>query len=62
MLFKEITAVYCRNHKKHINALCRQNAEFLFVKACDMYSDHWALKDYLSCCMKKSNHCLGEPG
>jgi hypothetical protein len=28
MLFREIIAVYCENHKEHINTLCGQNAEF----------------------------------
>jgi hypothetical protein len=33
MLFKEIIAVNCENNMKSINALCRQNAELLIVKA-----------------------------
>jgi hypothetical protein len=28
MLFRETIAVYCENHKEHINTLCEQNAEF----------------------------------
>jgi hypothetical protein len=33
MLFRgEKIAVYCKNHTKHINALCGQNAEFLYVR------------------------------
>jgi hypothetical protein len=31
MPFKEIIAVYCENHAKHANALCRQNAEVFIV-------------------------------
>jgi hypothetical protein len=28
MLFVERVAVYCENHREHINTLCEQNAEF----------------------------------
>jgi hypothetical protein len=28
---KEIIAVYCENHAKHTNTLCRQNAEAFSV-------------------------------
>jgi thioredoxin-related protein len=28
MLFGETVAVYCENHTKHTNTLCKQNAEF----------------------------------
>jgi hypothetical protein len=31
-LFKEIIYVYFENRMKHINALCRQNAEFMNVE------------------------------
>jgi hypothetical protein len=40
MLFREITAVYCENHTERTNTLCRQNAEFLYIKACGTYSYH----------------------
>jgi hypothetical protein len=33
MLFRETTAVYCENHKKHKNTLSGQDAEFQYVKA-----------------------------
>jgi hypothetical protein len=33
MLFKETVAVYCENHTKHTDTLCRQNVEFQCVKA-----------------------------
>ena len=32
MLYKEIIAVFSKIHKKHINALYGQSAEFLNVK------------------------------
>jgi hypothetical protein len=32
MLFREIIVVYFECHTKHINTLCRQNAEFYKVK------------------------------
>jgi hypothetical protein len=32
MLFREIIAVYCDDHKKHIHALCGTNAEFFMLK------------------------------
>jgi hypothetical protein len=38
MLFREIIAVYCENHKKHINALCGQNAEFFNIQFCGKYN------------------------
>jgi hypothetical protein len=41
MLFKEIMAVYCGNHKT-INTLSRQNAELNVAGG--KYSYNWALK------------------
>jgi len=32
MLYREIIAVYCQIHTKHINTLCGQNVEFVNVK------------------------------
>jgi hypothetical protein len=32
MLFREIIAVYCENHTEHINTLCGQNAETLYIR------------------------------
>jgi translation initiation factor IF-1 len=32
MLFRETVAVYCENHAEHINTLCGQNAETLYIK------------------------------
>jgi hypothetical protein len=36
ILFREISAVYCQSHKKHINEFCGQNAEFLNVRVVHM--------------------------
>jgi hypothetical protein len=44
MLFREISDVYCENHTEHTNTLCGQNAEFSYVKAGGIYSNHSALK------------------
>jgi hypothetical protein len=38
MLFRKITAIYCKNHAEHINTLCEQKAEY--VKASGMYANH----------------------
>jgi hypothetical protein len=40
MLFKEIIAVYCGNHTKHMS----KNADFLIVEAGGTFSYHKALK------------------
>jgi translation initiation factor IF-1 len=32
MLFGETVAVYCENHTEHINTLCGQNAETLYIR------------------------------
>jgi translation initiation factor IF-1 len=32
MLFAETVAVYCENHTEHINTLCGQNAENLYIR------------------------------
>jgi hypothetical protein len=37
MLFREPIAVYYENHTEHINTLCGQNLEFLFVKESGTY-------------------------
>jgi hypothetical protein len=44
MLFREIIAVYCENHTKHINTLCEQNKGFLNVKSNGTYIYHFALQ------------------
>jgi hypothetical protein len=44
MLCKELIAVYSENHKKLINAVCRQNTELFISKSCDTYSYQWTLK------------------
>jgi len=44
MLYREIIAVCCGIHTKHINTLCGQNVELLTVKSGGTYSDHWAFK------------------
>jgi hypothetical protein len=46
MLFGERVAVYCENHTEHTDALCGQNAEFYYVKACGTYSNQWGLKGH----------------
>jgi hypothetical protein len=33
ILFRKTVAVYCENHTEHTNAMCKKNAEFLYVKA-----------------------------
>jgi hypothetical protein len=43
MLFRETIAVYCENHTEHTNTLRGQNAEFYYVKAGRIYSNHSAL-------------------
>jgi hypothetical protein len=37
MLFKETDAVYCDNHKEHINTLWGQNTEFQYVQVGGTY-------------------------
>jgi hypothetical protein len=32
MLFRETIAVYCENHTEHVNTLCGQNAETLYIR------------------------------
>jgi hypothetical protein len=44
MLYSEIIAVCSQIHTKHINALCGQNVEFLYVEPGGTVSNHWALK------------------
>jgi hypothetical protein len=48
LLYREIIAVCSEIHTKHINALCGQNTEYLYVKAGGTYSNHWATKCYSS--------------
>jgi hypothetical protein len=43
-LYREIIAVCSEIHTKHINTLCGQNVELLYVKPGGTYSDHWVLK------------------
>jgi hypothetical protein len=38
MLFRETAAVYCENHTEHINTVCGQNTEILYVKAGGTYT------------------------
>ena len=45
MLYREIIAVCSQIPTKHINTLCRQNAELLNVRPGGTYSDHLAIKD-----------------
>jgi len=44
MLYREIIAVCSQIHTKHINKLCEQNVEFVYIKPGGTYSDHWVLK------------------
>jgi len=44
MLYREIIAVCSQIQTKHINTVCRQNVEFVNVKAGGTYSDHRALE------------------
>jgi hypothetical protein len=44
MLFRETIDIYCENHTEHTNTLRGQNAEFEYVKAGGIYSNHSALK------------------
>jgi hypothetical protein len=37
-LIKEVIAVYCENHTKHINLFCGDNAKLLDVKVGGTYS------------------------
>jgi hypothetical protein len=37
MLFREIIAVYCKNHIEHTNTPREQNAEILNIKASGTY-------------------------
>jgi hypothetical protein len=45
MLYREIIAVCSETHTKHINTLCGQNVEFVYVKPGGTYSKNWALKE-----------------
>jgi hypothetical protein len=45
MLFIEIIAVYCRDHRKGTNTLCRYNVNFLSIDAGGTYSYQEVLKD-----------------
>jgi hypothetical protein len=45
-----ILFVYCDIHARFRNTLCEQNAEFLDLKAGDMYSCQCALKGYNMYC------------
>jgi hypothetical protein len=40
MLFGETVAIYCENHTEHTDTLCGYNAEFWYVKAGGMYTNH----------------------
>jgi hypothetical protein len=45
MVYREIIAVCSQIHTKHINAVCGQNVEFVYVKpgGTYVYSDHYAV-------------------
>jgi hypothetical protein len=40
ILFEETVAIHSENHMEHIDALCRQDAEFQYVKADGIYNNH----------------------
>jgi hypothetical protein len=44
MLYKEIFFVCSQDHKKHINTVCGQNVEFVYVRPSGAYSNHHAIK------------------
>jgi len=48
MLYREIIAVCSEIHTKHTNTRCGQNVELLNVESVGKYSDHWAVKSYIS--------------
>ena len=43
MLYREIIAVWCEIHKKHINTLRGQNVKLFNVESGGTYSDHCAV-------------------
>jgi hypothetical protein len=43
-LFSEVVALSCENQSRNTNTLSGQNGKFLNVKACGIYSNHYALK------------------
>jgi hypothetical protein len=47
MLYSEIIAVCSQIHTKHINTLCGQNVELLYVKPGGTYSNHSNLKGWV---------------
>ena len=40
MFCREVIAVCCKNHAKHTNSVCGQNAKFLNIKPGGTYSNH----------------------
>jgi hypothetical protein len=48
MLCRGIIADCSQIHTKHIKTLCGQNVELLCVKPGGTYSNHWAVKGYIS--------------
>jgi hypothetical protein len=44
MLFTGTVSVPYDNHKEHINTLCGQNTEFMYLKGGGTYVNHWILK------------------
>jgi len=44
MRYGEIIAVCSQIHTKHINTVCGQNGDLLYVKPCGAYSNQWDLK------------------
>jgi hypothetical protein len=43
----ETVAVCYENHREHRNTLRGHNAEFQYIKAGGIYSDHWTVKGWL---------------
>ena len=48
MQYREIIAVCSEIHTKHINTLYGQNTGFFNVQLGGIYSNHWAVKGYVS--------------
>jgi len=44
MLYREIIVVFSEIHIKHINAMCEQKVELLYVKTGGTYYNRWTLK------------------
>ena len=61
MLYRKLMAVYSEIRTEHTNALCGPNAEFLNVKHCGTYRNHWARAGEplarVKICLARGIHC-----